>query len=162
LNVSFRRSLVVENLQSWHNLILRLTNIHLRDRTNVFKWSLNLNVQFAVRSMYQAFLDTNIVPHNNYLWKLKIPQKVKVLWLLFREAILTKDNLVWRNWHGNKMCCFCNSDETVRHLFFDCVLAKFIWKVIHLTFDLRPLDNIRHVFDDWVQNMKSNKKRYSL
>jgi hypothetical protein len=60
------------------------------------------------------------------------------------------------------MCCFCNSDETVRHLFFDCVLAKFIWKVIHLTFDLRPLDNIRHVFDDWVQNMKSNKKRYSL
>jgi hypothetical protein len=38
---------------------------------NVFKWSLK-NGQFSVRSMYQAFLDTNIVPHNSYLWKLKM------------------------------------------------------------------------------------------
>jgi hypothetical protein len=48
--------------------------------------------------MYQAFLDTNIVPHNSYLWKLKIPLKIKVfLWILFRDVILTKDNLVRRN-----------------------------------------------------------------
>jgi hypothetical protein len=114
LNDSFRRSLAAENLQSWHNLILRLTNVHLRDRPDVFKWSLNLNGQFSIRSMYQAFLDINIVPHNSYLWKLKIPLKIKVfLWLLFREAILTKDNLVRRNWHKNKMCCFCNSNEIV-------------------------------------------------
>jgi hypothetical protein len=57
------------------------------------------------------------------------------------------------------MCCFHNSDEIVQHLFFDCVLAKFIWSMIYLTFDLRPPDNIRHVFSDWVQNMKSNNKK---
>jgi hypothetical protein len=51
--------------------------------------------------MYQALLDSEVVPHNSYLWKIKIPLKFKVfLWLLYREAILTKDNLVKRNWRG--------------------------------------------------------------
>jgi hypothetical protein len=40
-------------------------------------------------------LDIDIVPHDIYLWKIKIPLKIKVfLWLLYREVILTKDNLV--------------------------------------------------------------------
>jgi hypothetical protein len=52
------------------------------------------------------------------------------MWLLYREVILTKDNLVKRNWNGNIMCCFCNNFETVQYLFFDCVLAKFLWGVI--------------------------------
>jgi uncharacterized membrane protein len=47
--------------------------------------------------MYQALLDLNIVPHNIYLWKLKLPLKVKVfLWFLFRRVIF-KDNLVKRS-----------------------------------------------------------------
>jgi uncharacterized membrane protein len=56
------------------------------------------NGQFSVISMYQALLDLNIVPHNIYLWKLKLPLKVKVfLWFLFRRVIFTKDNLVKRS-----------------------------------------------------------------
>jgi hypothetical protein len=48
--------------------------------------------------MYQAFLDTNVVSTNSHLWKIKVPLKIRVfLWLLYREAILTKDNLVKRN-----------------------------------------------------------------
>jgi hypothetical protein len=69
--------------------------------------------------MYQAILDSDLMPHNIYLWKVKIPLKIKVfLWLLYREEILTKDNLVKRNWRGFEKCCFCNSYETVQHLFF--------------------------------------------
>jgi hypothetical protein len=78
LNVSFRRSLVAANLQSWHHLILRLSNVHLRERTDIFRWSLKLDGQFSVGLMYQACLDSNIVPHNSYLWKIKIPLKIKV------------------------------------------------------------------------------------
>jgi hypothetical protein len=51
-----------------------------------------------VSSMYQTLLDTNIIPDNTSLWKLKIPLKIKVfLWLLYRGEISTKDNLVKRN-----------------------------------------------------------------
>jgi hypothetical protein len=110
--------------------------------------------------MYHAFLDTNVVPNNRYLWKIKIPLKISVfLWLLYREAIVTKDNLVKRNWHGNVMCYFCNNIETIQHLFFDCSLSKFLWRVIQLTFVLSTANNIKQVYGGWVQNMNAKNKR---
>jgi hypothetical protein len=110
--------------------------------------------------MYQAFLETNVVPNKSYHWKIKIPLKIRVLlWLLYREAIVTKDNIVKRNWHGNVMCCFCNNYKTIQHLFFDCSLAKFLWRVIQLTFGLSTANNIKHVYGGWVQNMNAKNKR---
>jgi hypothetical protein len=164
LHISFQRNLVVENLQSCHNLVMRLTNICLTDRPDNFKWLLNSNGRFSDNSMYQAFLDTNIVPNISYLWKIKILLKIKVfVWLLYRKAILIKDNLVKRNWYGNVMCCFCNSLETIQHLLFDCVLAKFLWRVIQLTFGILAMNNIKHVFGGWVQRMNEKKtKNYYL
>jgi hypothetical protein len=83
LNVSFRRNLVAENVLSWHALVMRLMYIQLMDRSDTFKWSLNHDGQFSVSSMYQAFLDTNVVPNNSHLWKIKVPLKIRVfLWLL--------------------------------------------------------------------------------
>jgi hypothetical protein len=103
------------------------------------------------------------VPHNIYLWKLKLPLKVKVfLWFLFRRVILTKDNLVKRNWHGGTKCCFCNKHETIQHLFVDCMMAKFIWRVIHLTFGIGPPVSINQMFGIWVINMKSNLRNLFL
>jgi hypothetical protein len=67
LNVSFRRNLVAKNLQFWHDLVVKLSSIHLTDRDDHFKWSLNSNGRFSVSSMYQWFLDTNVVPTNSYL-----------------------------------------------------------------------------------------------
>jgi hypothetical protein len=67
LDISFRRNLVAENLQSWHALVLCLMDIQLMDRPDTFKWSLNHNDKFLVSSMYQAFLDTNAVPNNSHL-----------------------------------------------------------------------------------------------
>jgi hypothetical protein len=127
LNISLRRSLEA-NLQSWYNLVMRIAQVHLNDRPDIFRWSLKSDGQFSVSSMYSALLDTHIVPHNIYLWKLKIPLNIKVfLWLLYKKVILTKDNLVKRNWHGNEKCCFCNNYGTIQHLFFDWDLTKFIW-----------------------------------
>jgi hypothetical protein len=98
--------------------------------------------------MYQAMLDIDIVLYNICPWKIKIPLKIKVfLWLLYREVILTKDNLVKQNWHGNEKCSFYISYETIQHLFFDLDLAKFIWRVIQIPFGLGQPNNIRHVFE---------------
>jgi hypothetical protein len=95
LNISFRRSLVAEILNSWNHLVLRLAYIHLREWADIFRWSFKYDGQFPVNSMYQVLLDLEIVPHNSYLCKIKLPLKINVfLWLLYREAILTKVNLV--------------------------------------------------------------------
>jgi hypothetical protein len=82
--------------------------------------------------------------------------------LLYREAILTKDNFVKRNWLGNVRCCFCDSLETIQHLFFDCALAKFIWRVMQITFGLSKLTNIKHVFGGWVQRMNDKDRKLLL
>jgi hypothetical protein len=77
-NISFRKSLVTGNLHDWHDLVLKLSSINLTDFSDHFKWSLNSNDLFSVNSMYQTFLDTNVVPNNIYLWKIKVPLKIKV------------------------------------------------------------------------------------
>jgi hypothetical protein len=142
---------------------MRLIDIQLTDRPDSFKWSLNFSDQFSVNSMYQAFIDTNVVRNNSYLWKIKIPLKIKVfIWLLYREAILTKDNLVKRNWYGNVKCYFCDSNETIQHLFFDCALAKFIWRIMNITFGLSTPINIHHVFGGWVQGMNDKDRKILL
>jgi hypothetical protein len=155
---------VAKNLYSWNHLVLRVVHIHLRERIDIFRWSLKYDGKFSISSIYQALLDTDIVSHNSYLWKIKIPLKIKIfLWLLYREAILTKDNLVKRNWYGNEMCrSFCNNHETIQHPFLDCALAKFIWRVVHLASGLSPLNNIRHMFGVWVRNMSSSSRQIFL
>ena len=87
--------------------------------------------------MYAALMDEVILPINKPLWKLKIPLKVKVfIWLLHRGVILTKDNLAKRNWNGSKQCCYCSAEKTIAHLFFDCHLARLVWRIIHTTFGI--------------------------
>ena len=69
----------------------------------------------------------------------KIPLKIKIfMWYLKRGVILTKDNLVRWNWNGNKQYCFCSSDETIQHLFFECHVAKFLWRAVQFSFNLHP------------------------
>jgi hypothetical protein len=149
LNISFRRSLVDANL------VMRIAQVHLNDQPNIFRWSLKSDGQFSVSSMYSALLDTRIVPHNIYLWKLKIPLKIKAfLWLLYKKNIFAKDNLVKRNWHGNEKCCFCDNYETTQHQFFYCDLTMLIWRVMDLAFGLIPHVSINHMFGTWVLNIQ--------
>jgi hypothetical protein len=50
---------------------------------------------------------------------MKIPLKNNFfVWYLRRGVILTKDNLIKRNWHGSKSCVFCSHDETIKHSCF--------------------------------------------
>ena len=72
LNVSFRKSLVRNNLQAWHNLVARVMTIQLTNQRDTFIWSLNQLGRFIVRSMHRALAVTNVVPHNHVIWKLEV------------------------------------------------------------------------------------------
>jgi hypothetical protein len=46
------------------------------------------------------------------------------MWLLLKGAILTKDNLLKKTLEGGDYrCFFCDNNETIQHLFFDCHVA---------------------------------------
>ena len=48
--------------------------------------------------------------------------------------------------------CGCNSNETIKHLFLDCLYARMIWKIIFYTTSLTPPRSIGHMFDSWLSN----------
>jgi hypothetical protein len=99
LNVAFRRSLMGVNLQAWNNVVAMVANVQLRNQRDRFVWGLHQNGLFSVKSMYRASLGVQPLPYNTFIWKLKIPLKVKVfMWYLFKGVILTKDNLARRQW----------------------------------------------------------------
>ena len=78
-----------------------------------------------------------------------------------RGVILIKDNLLAkRNWSGSKKCPFCDLNETIQHLFFDCQHAKTIWRVVHVATGLTPPKLITHMLRNWLTGI--SKKERSL
>ncbi|WVZ73514.1 hypothetical protein U9M48_021813 [Paspalum notatum var. saurae] len=126
LNVSFRRALIGEKLIAWHDLVSKVALVVLGEGKDIFTWNLNKNGSFSVSSMYSALVQEGCASRKNLFWALKVPLKIKIfLWFLKRGVVLTEDNLSKRQWKGNLKCSFCNADETIQHLFFDCHVARF-------------------------------------
>jgi hypothetical protein len=158
LNISFRRSLLGNTLQSRHELVATIGNVRLNDRYDIFRWRLNQNGLFTVRTMYNAL--TNVW-ENRLIWKLKLQLKIKIfLWYLNKGVTLTKDNLVRRNWTGNTKCVFCTCVETIQHLFFDCHFASFLWRALQFTFGIHRPASISDLFTNWLLGigLKSRKQ----
>jgi hypothetical protein len=56
-----------------------------------------------------------------------MPEKIKIfMWLLEQKAILTKDNMIKRNWQGDPGCYFCGAPKNCDHLIFSCPIAKVV------------------------------------
>jgi hypothetical protein len=111
----------------WIHLCQRLITINLTTEPNKFIWKLTDSGFFSVKSFYMDLMNGHAIYVHTYLWKLKIPLKIKILmWFLSNKVLLTKDNLAKRKWNGCQNCCFCDSTETVNHLFISCPCAKII------------------------------------
>ena len=114
LNITFRRSLTRNKWDKWLELVNRLMHISLSNSQDVFVWSLTPSRIFFVKSMYLDLLNNQPKYMHKFIWKMKVPLKIKIfMWLLHRKVILTKDNLIKRNWQGNQRCYFCDQHESI-------------------------------------------------
>jgi hypothetical protein len=114
--------------------------------------------------MYLALINNGLVIRNTLIWKLKIPLKIKIfMWYIQKEVVLTKDNLTKRNWNRGKKCCFCHMNETIKHLFYECYYAKFMWGLSNLAFNIVPPCNVRHMYGTWLNQFgrKTEKTSFS-
>ena len=94
------------------------------------------------------------VDNNEKLWQMKIPLKLKIFaWYVRKGVILTKDNLVKRNWHGSTKCVFCPHEETIKHLFFECKVARSMWSAIHIASNLYPPRSVANIFGNWLHGV---------
>jgi hypothetical protein len=57
LNISFRRSLLEDTLQSWHELVATIANVRLNNRDDIFSWGLNQNGFVYSKDNVQRFDD---------------------------------------------------------------------------------------------------------
>jgi hypothetical protein len=131
LNVSFRRHLFGHNLIAWHTIVAMISDVQLMGQKDTFIWLAQQNRKFSVCSMYRALVVPHILPRDHVIWKLKLPLKVKIfIWYLIKGVALIKDNLAKRQWKGSLKCCYCNMDESIQHLFFDCPCVRFVWRVV--------------------------------
>jgi hypothetical protein len=124
--------------------------VNLSSEQDKFVWSLTASSILMVRSMYLNCMNEHTKYLKKYIWKMKVPLKIKIfMWFFHRKAILTKDNLSKMNWNGNTSCCFCYKDESIQHLFFECPLAKILWRLVHMTFGLTSPKNVKNLFGNW-------------
>ena len=77
---------------------------------------------------------------------------------MHRKELLTKDNLIKRRWIGCKKCVFCDTDESVEHLFISCPFARDIWRLVHFTFNIHPPASVANLFGDWLNGVDKRSK----
>lgn len=62
------------------------------------------------------------------IWSAKIQLKVKIfLWMAWHDRIQMVQQLRRRNWDGARTCKFCDLEESVDHLLFQCPIAVATW-----------------------------------
>jgi hypothetical protein len=131
--------------------VSRFFHVHLLEEKDLIRWNLNPTGVFTVQSMYRVMINNGNVFRHKIIWSLKLPHKIKIfLWYLVKGVILKKDNLIKRNWQGNKKCDFCDSNETIQHLFINYYYAHYMWILLSCCFGLPPPRSIRHVFGSWL------------
>ena len=75
------------------------------------------NVVFTVQSFYMDLINSGPISRSLHIWKVKVPLCIKIfMWFVHKQVILTKDNLIKRQWVGSSRCCFCDHDETIQFI----------------------------------------------
>jgi hypothetical protein len=102
VNITFTRWLTTELSDEWNNILHGIMKIKLVGKEDCVGWKLGKNSKFSVKSTYNALTSNDSSLNFKNMWKGKIPPKIKIfLWLVENDAILTKDNIVKRNWKGD-------------------------------------------------------------
>jgi hypothetical protein len=73
------------------------------------------------------------------------------LWLIFQNKLQTGVALKKRKWKGSALCGMCGQPETVDHIFFSCILAKFVWACLReaLGWERTPV-SIQDMLQNWI------------
>ena len=125
INVPFRRALTEDKWMAWLNLVAKIANVQLSNERDIFNQGLHNHGHFSVRSMYAYMTNQGTLFTNKFIWKLKLPLKIKIfLWYRQRGVILTKDNLAKRNRTSSQKYCFCDHNATIKHLFLIAAMRK--------------------------------------
>jgi hypothetical protein len=88
------------------------------------------------------------------VWKLKIPPRIQVfLWLFSQNKVMTRDNLRKRGMPKRLECNLCKEIETVKHIFFECLISDLLWDMVFEVFGIRVTDFLS-IASRWLYNTR--------
>jgi len=122
---------------SWLSLVDEVYSYPFDNYNDEISWRLGKDGRFTTRSVYDMLTSDDSGHSFKSIWRAKLPHRFKVfLWLLENKGVLTKDNLIRRNWQGDPSCYFCSTNESIDHLFFLCPVAKVNWGQLPFVWEL--------------------------
>jgi hypothetical protein len=87
------------------------------------------------------------------MWKSVVLSRIHIfLWLLANNKTLTRTNLAKRQKLDDMSCLFCNEQEDVRHLFFDCCVAKWVWNELSELLEFSVGNDFESIGKSWLSN----------
>ena len=108
-----------------------IEHVSLSGEADSISWALEPSGRFSVRSLYRKLCTGTPTTQFSFLWSLKVPLKIRIfLWQLARKRLPSNDNIHLRHGPSNGLCALCGEGEDTNHIFFKCVLAKFMWSAV--------------------------------
>lgn len=111
--VQFRRMVYGDSLDLWNHIKEVCVDVVLADQKDFIRWTLTKNGGYSVKSYYRLLTEKRVKYPRNFLWKVKVPPRMKVFMWLIRNNILMKNSLARRGWIGDKKCPYCGKDESI-------------------------------------------------
>jgi hypothetical protein len=131
LRFSFRRTVDNRLMSQWLEVVQIASSLQYSEEEDTMIWKFNSSGKFSVQSLYTVINDKGVRQiFTPVVWKLKVPPKLHIfLWLLANNKTITRDNLAKRRDVEDESCLFCEEKESIYHLFFDCCVARVMWKM---------------------------------
>jgi hypothetical protein len=131
LRFTFKRTVDRRVMDLWLELVQITESIRFSDEPDALIWKYNSSGRYSVQSLCGIVNDRGVKQiFTPLVWKLQVPPRIHIfLWLLSKNKILTRDNLVKRKKIDDLTCLFCSELESAKH-FFECCVAHNIWGTI--------------------------------
>ena len=153
-HILFQRWLSNLLFEQWLETINLIYSYPFTDEVDKVCWRWNKKHGiFSTKSTYDWLSQGDEGPGFKHIWKAKIPYKIKIfMWLLEQNAVLTKDNLLRRNWLGDSACYFCSYSESRDHLFFQCPISKVVWGIFGTFLGATNIPRDLGQYYNWIKN----------
>lgn len=126
-------------------------------------WHDAKNGEYTVRDGYRFWnnrnrpnIQINRSKGWNKIWNIQVPHKIRIfLWRLGRNNLPVRGALAKKGVNLHNVCPFCaREDETVKHIFFDCVFAQNCWEEVGMNVSLQA----DQTSSEWLLDMLCTQK----
>jgi hypothetical protein len=130
--------------------------VNINDESDALIWWCDRVGEYSSHSFYAIINYRGVTPiYIPVIWSVNVSPKIHLfLWLLSHNKLATVDNLNKKGMSKPTHCCFCAEEESIGHLFFECVVAREIWRYVCDFLGIDIGQDYLSVVARWLQKKK--------